>query len=404
MLNGFKIITISHKDIRLDQLKNYILPTADATDQIQLLGQLKTRFELDELFYLATCNRVAYLFYSEKSLSKDFPTHFLQAITPTLTKKHTEAIHFLEGMDAIRHLFQLAASMESLVIGEREIFRQLREAYEAAREAGLTGDNLRLLMQQSVVAAKAVYAQTRIGEKPVSIVSLAIQKLLARKVDRSARILLIGAGQTNKLAAKFLAKHHYHNVLVFNRTVSKAEEVAALVQGEARTLASLATYQEGFEVILICTGAVTPILSAENYAQMIGGDPTEKLIIDLSVPANVAEAVPAAFPVAYVDVEQLRSLAEANHTFRKQEVEKGLRILEEHLKDFPKVLQLRQLERALSTIPSQIKAVKSHAINEVFRKEVAGLDADTRQLMERMLSYMEKKCIGIPMRVAKEVL
>jgi len=122
------------------------------------------------------------------------------------------------------------------------------------------------------------------------------------------------------------------------------------------------------------------------------------------VPHNVAADVVDYYASAYVEIEDLRSLAQENVAFREREVKRAAHLLSLHLEEFPLVWRQRQLERALSRVPQEIKAVRQKAVNEVFKKELEGLDPQTRELMDRVLVYMEKKCISIPMRAAKESL
>ena len=237
MLSHLKILTVTHKRTNLNEIGKFVIK-ADGNAELKIkLEKLKAQFQLEELMYLSTCNRVMYLFVSEHDLSASFSSHFFQSINPDLplsTIEHLdELVYGLEGEAAMNHLLDVAASIDSLVIGERQILGQMRDAYDLCREWELSGDMIRIIFQQAVQAAKSVYANTRIGDKPVSIVSLAIQKLLKSNLPKDARILLIGAGQTNALAAKFLAKHHFENVTVFNRSLDKAQKIAATVNGKA---------------------------------------------------------------------------------------------------------------------------------------------------------------------------
>ena len=249
-----------------------------------------------------------------------------------------------------------------------------------------------------------MYSETRIGEKPVSVVSLAIQQLLRTQLPKDARILLVGAGQTNNLVAKFLAKHHFENVCVFNRSLEKAQEVAGIVEGKSFLLSDLAAYEKGFDAMIVCTGATQAIISPDLYRSLLQGESTEKVVIDLAIPNNVDKAVIEQFPVHYIEIEGLRNLAKENLAFRQEEIVRAHQLIRRHRTEFPALLRQRQLEIAFREVPEAIKAVKTKAINEVFRKEVEVLDEHTRELMERMMSYMEKKCIGIPMKVAREVM
>ncbi|PHN03996.1 glutamyl-tRNA reductase [Flavilitoribacter nigricans] len=408
MLERLKILTVTHKRTNLNEIGDYVLKTGSKDELCQRLQKLKFQLRLDELMYLSTCNRVMYCLVTDHAVDASYAGHFFQKINPELSLEQLETIEekvqILEGEEAMAHLFDVAASIDSLVIGERQILRQLREAYEQCHAWELTGDFIRLLIQQSIQSAKEVYAKTRIGEKPVSVVSLAIQQLMRTHLPKNARILLVGAGQTNNLVAKFLLKHGFNQVTVFNRTLEKAQEVAELLEGKAYLLADLADYRVGFDAMVVCTGATEAIITPELYEQLLNGETSNKIVIDLAIPNNVDREVVEQFSVHYIEIEGLRNLAKENLAFREQEIVRAHHLINRHLTEFPALLKQRQLEVALREVPNAIKDVKRKAIEEVFRKEVEVLDDNTRELLDRMLTYMEKKCIGIPMKAAREAI
>lgn len=403
MLSHYKILTVTHRDARLEQIGRFVLPAEQAYDRIRALrGQLG----IEEVFYLPTCNRALYLFTATEALTEDFRQRFFAQLDLDLADDQLQRVRMYEGIDAIEHLYEVAASIDSLVIGERQILGQLREAFDRCLEENLIGHDLRLLLQRAILAAKDVYANTRIGEKSVSIVSLAVQKLLSRHVPREARILLIGAGQTNTLVGKFLKKHHYENVTVFNRGYAKAAELAErFTAGRAFTLDALTGFVEGFDVLFVCTGATQPIVTTDVIQNLLAGESADrKIVVDLAVPHNVVPELRENPPFQYIEIENLRHLAQENHGFRENEILRANHLLSDHREDFLRAFRERRLELALRGLPQEIRAVRHRAVNEVFRKEIEGLDGDTRELMERMLVYMEKKCIGIPMKAAREAL
>lgn len=408
MLEQLKILTVTHKQTNLKNLGDFVIKTAEGPALEAELKDIKQRFALDELMYLATCNRVMYLFVTEKEITGEFVPTFFRQINPRISDDSLTQIAktncLFSGNEAIAHLFEVAASMDSMVIGERQILGQLRDAYDQCHAWGLTGDGIRLAFQHAVLAAKEVYSQTRIGEKPVSVASLAIQQLLRLHLPHDARILMIGAGQTNTLVAKFLHKHHFNNVTVFNRTVDKANNIAQILGGRALPLSALTGYSEGFDCLIICTGLGQPVITSEVYTQLLNGETDTKIIIDLAIPHNVAPEVTAQFPIHYIEIEGLRYLSQDNHAFRERELHKAKALLDQQVAAFPGIWKQRQLERALGRIPAEIKSVREKALNEVFRKEVNTLDERSREILERMLEYMEKKCIGIPMKAAREAI
>ena len=403
MIEDYKIITITHKSAALKDIGQFVLPISSDNPLPQRLDALKNQLSISELLYLPTCNRVLFFFCHKGNLDSTFLKEFTEVLYPDWDARGDVFITH-EGEEALRHLFEVSASVDSLVVGEREIIRQLRQAYHKCHEEKLTNDCIRLAMDATVKTAKKVYAQTRIGEKQVSIVSLAVKKLLESGLSPDDKILIIGAGQTNALVCKFLKKYEYSNITIFNRSLGKATKLAELTKGSAFPLSELQNYQEGFDGIVVCTSSTEPILDVKMYRQLLQGDDSRKVVIDLAIPNNVSEETSSQFNMDYIEIDGLKVLAKKNLAFRTQEVSKAKEIIEEEIKDYHSLYRERQLERAFHNMPKRIKAVKEKAMNEVFVKEMDNLDDDAKELLERMLSYMEKKCISIPMRVAKDTI
>ncbi len=401
MLREFKIITVTHKSMNVKDLNKFAIPNSDDKKILEIkLKDLKAQFNISELFYLSTCNRVLYFFCSKDELSDAYCQNFFSHIDTSFQQENLKYVQRFEGSEALEHFMEVSASIDSMVVGEREILRQLREAYETSNQMGLTGDSLRLAMRKTVESAKRVYNETRIGERPVSIVSLAIQKLLKTDLKKNARILLIGAGQTNLLVSKFLTKYEFKNVTVFNRSLAPAMSIAKAFSTEGHTLDELENYIEGFDCLIACTGAQIPVVNTVLYQNLLQGDKTKKVIVDLGAPSDVANDVTTSFNTELIEIDGLRELAAKNMDFRKNEVSLAQTIIHDELLNFHDLFQQRKIEKALQHVPTQIKAVREHAINSVFKKEIAGLDADSKDLMERMMAYMEKQCISIPMKAA----
>ena len=405
---GYQVLTLTHREVPTHQLEHLMVSADEPAAVYDHLHRIKTNMGLDELYYLNTCNRVLYFCYTDQEPDTRFLLRFLREVQPSidaaLCQQLAEKLRSHQGEAALRHLFQVAASIDSMVVGEREILRQLRAAYEQGAAQGLSGDFIRLAIQEAVRTAKQVYHETRIGEKPVSIVSLAIQALLDRHPDRSRRIVLLGAGQTMQLVAKFLRKHRFENITVFNRSLDKAMQVAEDLNAKAYPLDRLSEYGKGFDILITCTGHTSSWIDTNIYGSLLSGEQDQKIVVDLAVPTNVRANVPAQYAMDYIQVDDLRKIAKQNLTFREQEVEHARHIITDHEAAFKGLLAERYLEKALQEIPTQIKDIKSKAVNEVFRKELEHLDADSLALINRMMDYMEKKCIAIPMKAAKKLV
>lgn len=307
-------------------------------------------------------------------------------------------------MEAMVHLLRISCSLESLVVGEKEILTQVRKAYETCREAGFTGDYLRMVMSRVVKTAKEVYTNTDIAKKPISVVSLAYRKLREINTCSNARILIIGAGETNKNISKYLQKHKYSNFSLFNRTLSKAQKLAKELNGEAHDLSELKTYKKGFDVIITCTSAVNPIITNDIYQSLLNGDSGRKVIVDLAIPNDTCPEVLANNPVHFIEVHSLQKVANENLQERYQELIYAEQIIDQNIHEFKPILRQRRVELAMREVPEKIKKIKSQAINSVFAEEVNGLDENSRKVLEKVMDYMEKKYISIPMVMAKDIL
>ena len=404
-LSSYKIITITHKSTALKNIGNFVLPNMDDDSALQQqLEQIKNALELKELLYVATCNRVLFLFTSHQSLDDRFVHAFENLVYPDLSVKTSlkASASLYTGNAAITHLLEVASSVDSLVIGEREILRQLRHAYKRCNKLGATGDSIRMAVQLAVETAKKVYSTTRIGQKAVSVVSLAIRQLLAKNPPRDARILLVGAGQTNTLVGKFLLKYGFDNCTVFNRSIENAQTLGNMLKGKAYTLDQLKEYTEGFDIMIVCTGATEAVIQPDLYKHLLQGDIDSKLLIDLSIPNNIERSISKKFLTHYIEIDGLKELVNENLAFREREVINVRAIINERVAEFRRIYKGRQVELVLKDLPTQIKAIRRHALSSVFKQEVSNLDDEAQDLIERMMHYMEKRCIALPMQAAKE--
>lgn len=400
-----KVIAFTHKQIELKELGKLVICQENLTEKLQ---HVKSTFGIAEIFYLATCNRVEFIMITPQVVDREFAKRFIEAMQIGLCSAHMETFldgaSIYEGQDALNHLLRTSCSLESMIVGEKEILAQLRKAYEQCREAGLTGDCMRMFMSCVVKTAKEVYTHTNISKNPISVVSLAYRKLRELNLCSNARILIIGVGETNRNISKYLQKHKYSNFAVFNRTLSKAEELAGDLNGEAFMLDGLKNYNKGFDVIITCTSAVEPIVTTEIYASLLNGETGRKTIVDLAIPNDTAPEVLEQFPVNFIEVHSLNEVARKNLQERYQELTQAEAIIADNIAEFITMLKQRRIELAMRQVPEKIKEIRNTAINSVFAEEVQGMDEQSREILEKVINYMEKKYISVPMIMAKDIL
>lgn len=404
-MEHFKTIAFTHKTTDLKDIGRLHIEDDDLQKR---LSHLKEELQLDELLYLSTCNRVEFMVVSEQELNEDFRKRFFQAFNPDWANGDIEwaANHSrtFEGLRSLQHLFYVSSSIDSLVVGEREIITQVREAYEKCHRLGLTGDRFRLLIRSAIETAKQVYTQTQIAQNPVSVVSLAYRQMREAEIDHPPHIVMVGAGQTNQTMGQYLKKAPFGKVTVFNRTLSKAEELAATLKGTAKPLSELKDFNEPFDILITCTGASQPIINNRLYRQIIGNDLSQKVIVDLAVPSDLEQEVLRKNNVLYIGIENLKEQARKNLEQRQKELEVCKRLITDRISEFEQLLRERQIEISMREIPKVVKDIRERAVTQVFQKELEQMDPQSREVLEKMMDYMEKKYISVPMKMAKEIM
>lgn len=404
-MDHFKVIAFTHKNLSLEEVGKFHLE--DAAQQ-KKLEHLKLTLNITELMYVSTCNRVEFFIITPTKFNTEFISQFFHEFNPSWNKDEVREIiksaEIYENEDAVKHVFNVASSLDSMVVGEREIITQIRKAYENSKAYHLTGDFIRLLVKHTLETAKLVYTETDIAKNPVSIVSLAYRELLKLNVNLDAKILVIGAGKTNKTMSNFLWKHGYKDFTVFNRSFSNAEELAKEIQGKAYPLSKLSEYQEGFDVLLTCTASQEHIITAKIYEQLLGNDDQKKVVIDLAIPNDFDESIVQTYPVSLIQVASLKRVASENIKIREKELVKCHAIIDQRMKVFTDAYRTRQIELAMSDIPRKVKEIHQKAISEVFAKDIETLDESSKQVLDRVMAYVEKKYISVPMKMAKEIL
>jgi len=405
-LDSLKVIAFTHNNLSLEQIGKLHL---DAEHQALVLGALKINFGLEELLFLSTCNRVEVIMKSDSEINTDLVKEICTFINRNIGENDTLTLsknaEIFLGEKAVEHLLRVASSLDSLVVGEREIITQVRKAYDYCNSLGLTGDLIRILVKHTIETAKDVYTHTDIAKNPVSIVSLAYRQLKELGIKNNARLLFVGSGVTNTAFANYLQKHQFANFSVFNRTLVNAEKLASSLNGNAFSLDALNTYQGGFDVMVVCTASSSPVVNKAIYDQLTSGENSKKIIIDLGIPANVdATVIENNKRIHYINIQSLKEIAATNLQLRKNEISKCEKIIAEKTEQFNQLLNERRIELAFGEIPKKVKAIKEIALSEVFAKEIDQMDENGRQVLDKVLSYVEKKYNAVAIKTAKEVL
>ncbi|MGZ4896486.1 MAG: glutamyl-tRNA reductase, partial [Candidatus Angelobacter sp.] len=261
---NFHVIGVNHNSAPLEVRERLAVPEAQLPDAIRSLVQQPG---VDEGMVLSTCNRVEVVTSTKQGADlRGFLGSYF-GVSPTALDSH---IYEFEQREAVRHVFRVASSLDSMVVGEPQILGQVKEAYAVARGMGAIHSGLEALLSRAFAVAKRVRSETSIGSSSVSVASVAVQ--LAEKIFGSLEdktVYLVGAGKMAELAARHLIAHGAKNIVVSNRTHERAVELAEEFGGQAVPFDQLHETSDSADIILTSTGAPEPIFRREHGERLL---------------------------------------------------------------------------------------------------------------------------------------
>jgi glutamyl-tRNA reductase len=404
-VNQFKLIALTHRELGLELVGKFHVQKKSQHDTFK---PHLDNFSIREFMFVSTCNRVEFFMRTHERLSPSFIEKFLKATYPNLTPTDisftSERARTYNGLDAVRHVFHVASSLDSLIVGEREIITQIRNAHDLSIKNKLSADFIRIAITKAIETAKVVYTETQIATKPISVVNLGFKRLLERDIHEGQSIAYIGAGTTIEAIAGNMKSLNFKSVKVFNRTLAKAQKLAASIGGEGFGLESLKSELGNTDIIITCTGSESSIIDLEMYSSLIDDNPKEKIILDLAIPNDIQSDVVTQFPIDYISIEDLKVEAKENLKHREKEIFHCEKLVEERLIDFEETFRTRRLELAMREIPRLMKEIKTNALENTFAKELNQMNSSDREKLFEIVNYIENKYISLPMKMAKQVV
>lgn len=396
------LIGLNHKTATLALREKLAIGRDELMETTQALAAMAG---VRECMIVSTCNRVemlAELENSEVRLTDFVAQHF--GIAPEEILPH---LYEFRDQEAVRHLFRLAASLDSMVVGEAQILGQVKDAFQTARAAGTVAHELEHLLQSAFAAAKKVRSATGIGANSVSIASVAVD--LARKIFGSLEgrtVFLIGAGKMSELAARHLIQHGVREILVTNRTQERALHMAEEIQGgvQPRVIPFAKLYEAASEadIVISSTGAPHQIFSVEHGKSFLRQRRNRPMFfIDIAVPRDVDPAMNALDGIFVYDIDDLQQVAEAHLKERSREAGNAEALIEEEVEHF------EQKQRAISAAPA-ITALQQRA-EEMRRGELdrlharlSSLSPEQREAVEMLTRGLVNKFLHPPMQALKQ--
>ncbi len=365
---------------------------------VEALQEGCDRLKTDELVILSTCNRTE-MFFTEKANSEVALENALQwlaeyhKLDPELIR--SSCYEYL-GEQALEHMIQVASGLDSMVLGEPQIFGQLKSAFAVAEEAGTVGSELVRLFPRVFAIAKRVRTDTAIGENPVSVAYAAVDLAGHIFTDLgNTRALLVGAGETIDLVARHLTEAGVSQVVVANRTLGRARELADRFGAEAVLLADIPEVLVNADIVISSTGSQLPILgkgAVEHALKQRKHRPI--LMIDLAVPRDIEAQVGDLKDAYLYSVDDLREIVEENLKTRQDEARKADLIIAEGVREYQQELRSRDAVDTVKAFRSQAEQLRDVEIEKALRAVERGEPVE--QVLNALARSLTNKLIHSP--------
>ena len=357
------------------------------SDLPNALAELRKRPGLVEGMILSTCNRVEFAVTTDEDVDpQDCVEEFLTSSQRISDRAWIQPyVYSFGGREAIRHLFRVAASLDSMVVGEPQILGQLKSAYSMAKSQGALSGFLDTVLTRAFNVAKRVRTETEIGVSAVSVSYAAVE--LAREIFGSLsnkKVMLIGAGKMSELAARHLYRSGVTQILVANRTRSRAEQVAELVRGRIIDYENLYTTLPEVDIVITSSGAPGYILTKDQMRKIIDARKNRPMfLIDIAVPRNIEPAVNDLANVFLYDIDDLQKVVDNNLRGRLDEAAEADKIVMEEVDRLEAYMRGREVVPMIVSLQTQLEGVRAGEV-ERMRSRLGPLTQQQEDALEAL--------------------
>jgi len=354
--------------------------------------------EVTELVILSTCNRVEmYMQTADVDASVASCVAFLAAYHDVPPGQFTSHLYQFSDLEAVRHLFRVAASLDSLVLGEPQILGQVKAAYLAAQAAERTGIIFSQLFERALSVAKAVRSETGISDHAVSVGYAAVE--LAKKIFESLQqrtVMVLGAGDTAELAARHLINHGVTRVFIANRTAERAERLAQELQAKAIPWAAFPEHLAYTDIVISSTSAPHTIIDPGMLREAIRARRHRPMFfIDIAVPRDIDPAVNTLENVFLYDIDDLHNVVQENRRERQREALAAEALVGQEVRHFQQWLAARDAVPTIVALRQRAEAIRLQELDKALAR-LGPLDERQRRTLEALTSGIVNKLLHAP--------
>ncbi|MFB1037232.1 MAG: glutamyl-tRNA reductase [Sinobacterium sp.] len=368
-----------------------------AADQVEeALADAQANGQMNEVILLSTCNRTEVFAVIDDTASDNCVLDWLSSFHDIEKSELTEYCYCLTELDAVSHIINVAAGLDSMVLGEPQIFGQIKSAYSVALELGSVGTELSRLFQHCFSAAKKVRTDTAIGENPVSVAYAAVDlsKHIFSDLEGTSA-LLIGAGETIELVASHLSQNGVGKIVVANRTLGRAKQLADRFSAEAVLLAEIPEQLDHADIVISSTGSQLPILgkgAVESALKRRRHKPI--FMVDIAVPRDIEPEVGDLADVYLYSIDDLRGIVEENKQSRASEASKAEEIVAAAVAEFSKRQKSMSAVSTVRAFRQQGESMRDAELDKALKMIAKGDDA--QQVLQQFAKTLTNKLLHGP--------
>lgn len=398
------LIGINHKTAPV-KLREALSFTEEETSIA--LTEIKNQEQIKEALIFSTCNRIEILFISDGCTFKESVAcvkNFLSEYKKISISQFEDSFYTYQGNDAVKHIFRVASSLDSMILGEPQILGQVKKAYRTSVTNNSCGVILNRLMHKSFNIAKKVRRETGIGDNAVSISYAAVE--LANKIfsDLGTKsVMLLGAGEMAELAVEYLIANGVKNISIANRTFGNALALAEKFNGKAIEFEERQTMLKEVDIIISSTGATQFILKADMVKQAMRQRKNSPLFfIDIAVPRDIDPDVNKISNAYLYDIDDLKNIVNDNIEERYQEAVKGERLVEEAVLKFDRWLENLKLVPTIIDMKKKINSITEDETKKTLG-HLKNISQDDIAAIERMTQSIASKLMYDPIKFLKNI-
>jgi glutamyl-tRNA reductase len=358
---------------------------------------------VEEAMILSTCNRAEIITTVGSADSRDQLIEAIGSIHGVDPKQFREFLYVKEGGDAVRHVFRVASSLDSMVLGEPQILGQVKEGYKRATTVSSTGPIVNRLMHRAFFTAKRVRTETGVGAAAVSVAYVAVElakKILGHLHDKA--VLLIGAGEMAELAARHLSGQVERPIVVVNRTFENACTLARQLGGNAQAMEQLLDALVNADVVITSTGSCEPIIKRSEAKTVMKRRRFRPIfLIDIAIPRDVEPEVNDIDGVYLYNIDDLQSVVEENVGERREEAARGERIVDEEVDKFVNWTRTLESTPTIVALREKLEAIRTGEMSRL-NGRISKLSPEDRETVEMITRSIINKIAHDPISFMKK--